>query len=92
MKVTIYNILNKKEILVLISCSILLLLLSVTLAVSHAQGKKPLPEFKDLKESTLKFISYYYNIQLPVPEQKILEKALSEIPAPCCSDHPALTC
>ncbi len=90
MKATIYYSPRKRGVLILISSLILTLLFSV--AVGLAQGERPLPEFKDLKEDTGKFISYYYNIQLSVSEQKILGKALSEIPAPCCSDHSALTC
>lgn len=90
MKGTIYYSRRKRGVLILISSLILILLFAVT--VGLAQGERPLPEFKDLKGDTGKFISYYYNIQLTVSEQKILEKALSKIPAPCCSDHTALTC
>lgn len=88
MKATIYYSPHKGGVVILISSLILTLLFSTGLA----QGERPLPEFKDLKGDTGKFVSYYYNIQTSVSEQKILEKALSEIPAPCCSDHSAQTC
>ncbi len=92
MVVNAYYILKKWRVPILIFSFILIVISSVNLIVSPAQGKRPLPEFKNLQENTSKFIRYYYNIQLTASEQRILEKALSEIPAPCCSDYTALTC
>ncbi len=92
MKATDYYIWNRRGAQILISSLIVILVCSAALTVGPAQGERPLPEFNNLKENTGKFIKYYYNIQLTASEQTILEKALSEIPAPCCSDHTALTC
>lgn len=88
MRNTIY-LRNKRGIFIL--CSIFIFLFSLNATMSFTQ-EKTLPGFKDLKEDTEKFINYYYNINLSASEHKILQKALSEIPAPCCSDHTALTC
>ncbi|MFN4132031.1 MAG: hypothetical protein ACK4GE_03015 [Caldimicrobium sp.] len=53
---------------------------------------KDLPEFKDVKKETETFMRYYYSIKLSPSQQKVLEKALSELKAPCCADFSALTC
>ncbi len=53
---------------------------------------KPLPEFKDVKLETQKYIDYFYSLKLSPTEQKTLEQALKPIPAPCCADNSALTC
>lgn len=55
-------------------------------------SSKGLPEFKDVKKETETFIRYYYTLKLSPSEQKVLENALSELKAPCCSDFSALTC
>jgi len=54
--------------------------------------EKPLLEFKDVKKETQRFIEYFYTINLSPSEQKILERALKPLPAPCCADNSALTC
>ena len=51
-----------------------------------------LPEFKDVRIETQKHIDYFYSIRLSPSDQKVLEKALKPLPAPCCSDNSALTC
>ncbi|MEZ0344234.1 MAG: hypothetical protein ABWJ99_05480 [Caldimicrobium sp.] len=66
--------------------------LSVIFVLPGFAKNKPLPEFKDVKGETQKFIDYFYTIKLSPSEQKTLEKALKPIPAPCCSDNSALTC
>jgi len=57
----------------------------------HGKGE-PLPEFKDVRKETQKFIEYFYTIKLSPSEQKVLERALKPLPAPCCADSSALTC
>ncbi|NNE46290.1 MAG: hypothetical protein HKN37_06490, partial [Rhodothermales bacterium] len=49
-------------------------------------------EFTDVREETQKFIDYYNSIELTPEQELIKKKALSKIPAPCCSDNSAYTC
>ncbi|MFN3505396.1 MAG: hypothetical protein ACK4Y7_04215 [Caldimicrobium sp.] len=67
----------------------LLFFTSLTYSKNH---DRTLPQFKNVKKDTERFINYYYDIKLSPSEQKILQKALSELKAPCCSDYSALTC
>lgn len=71
---------------------VITLLLSTIFILPGFAKNKTLPEFKDLRFETQKYIDYFYTIKLSPSEQKILEKALRPIPAPCCSDNSALTC
>lgn len=49
-------------------------------------------EFTDVKKQTREFIGYNESIELTPEQELIKQKALSGIPAPCCSDNSALTC
>lgn len=69
-----------------------LCLLSILFVSTGLTKNKPIPEFKDVRIETQRYIDYYYSIKLSPSEQKILEKALKPLPAPCCSDNSALTC
>lgn len=48
--------------------------------------------FYNLKEQTVEFIDYHYSIKLTEAEEKVMKKALTQIPAPCYSDYTAYTC
>lgn len=90
MKDTNYYIHKRRVSLILIPSLILVLVLSATAGL--AQEGRPIPEFKALEGDTSRFIDYYYSIKLSSSEEVILKKALADIPAPCCSDYPALSC
>ncbi len=69
-----------------------LVFLCLTLSNNSISSLKSLPEFKDPKRDTKRFISYYYSIKLTPEQQRLLEKGLGKITAPCCADSSALTC
>ena len=48
--------------------------------------------FTDVRKHTKEFIGYYNTIQLTPQQELVKQKALSRIPAPCCSDNTAYTC
>lgn len=50
------------------------------------------PVFKDVEAQTREFIRYYNEIKLTPKEQKIKERALTTIAAPCCDKYSAFTC
>ncbi len=54
--------------------------------------KANLPKFYNLKEQAEEFIEYHYSTALTKSEEKIMKDALTQIPAPCCSDYTAYTC
>lgn len=60
--------------------------------LSYSQQPKKVPEFKSIKEDSERFLNYYQTLKLNPKEQKVLERALSQLKAPCCSDSTALTC
>jgi hypothetical protein len=49
-------------------------------------------QFHDLEVQTPEFIGYYDSIALTPAQEKIKNRALSTMPAPCCSDYPMSTC
>jgi hypothetical protein len=55
------------------------------------QDQAPDISFYDVKSQTTNFIKFN-SIELSQKEEKIMIDALTSIPAPCCSDYPALTC
>ena len=48
--------------------------------------------FSDVREQTLSFIEYHNNAALTPEQEAIKREALTELPAPCCSDNSAYTC
>jgi hypothetical protein len=48
--------------------------------------------FTDVKSQTLEFHRYHRTIQLTPEQHDVMREALTDIPAPCCSDRSALTC
>jgi hypothetical protein len=49
-------------------------------------------EFTDVRAHTTEFIGYNSSIELTPEQEAIKKKALTKIPAPCCSDNTAYTC
>ena len=49
-------------------------------------------EFTDVEEQTREFIAYNSSIKLTPGQELVKRQALSQIPAPCCSDNSAYTC
>jgi hypothetical protein len=48
--------------------------------------------FGDVKAQTQQFIEYERTIELTPAQEAVKKEALSQIPAPCCSDNTAYTC
>lgn len=48
--------------------------------------------FTDVAEQSEAFLGYHTSIQLTPAQEDIKNEALTEIPAPCCSDQTAATC
>jgi hypothetical protein len=49
-------------------------------------------KFYDAKLQAKEFIAYYNSIALTSEQEKIKSEALSDTPAPCCSNYSILTC
>ena len=63
--------------------------------LSIAAAPKPKAEdlkFNDVPAQTVEFIGYYKSIQLTSEQEAIKRAALTQLPAPCCSDNTAYTC
>ena len=58
----------------------------------NPESKPDVLKFNNVKVETKKFISYYQSIKLSPAQEKIKKRALSAIPAPCCSNYPIATC
>ena len=80
----------------LLLCSLGVILISGTsLARPRGAGDAvPAPEvnFHNAREQTREFMQYHNTIQLSAGERKIMEEALSSLPAPCCDNYSALSC
>ena len=48
--------------------------------------------FTDAREQTLQFHAYNQEISLTPDQDAVMEEALRDLQAPCCSDKTALTC
>lgn len=68
-----------------------LVAMSSLLQDEKAAAASPI-EFTDVREDTQEFIDYYNSIQLTPEQELVKRRALSRIPAPCCSDNSAYTC
>lgn len=49
-------------------------------------------QFDDVAGQTEQFIAYHASIELDAEQEAIMREALTELPAPCCSDKTAYTC
>lgn len=49
-------------------------------------------KFTDVQAQTKEFIGYYKTIQLTSEQEAIKRAALTQLPAPCCSENTAYTC
>ncbi len=65
--------------------------LGLTLFLERGTEASPI-EFTDVREQTLEFIGYNDSIRLTPEQEAIKKKALTAIPAPCCSDNTVYTC
>lgn len=72
--------------------TLLFFLAMAILSLPLIGSSRALPEFRQVKGETERFMGYYFQLKLTAKEQKVLERALTKIPAPCCADHTALTC
>jgi hypothetical protein len=72
-----------------------LLLFGVPLAASVAlarAGSRQSMKFFDVPSQTAEFIGYSRSISLTPAQQKVREKALRSMAAPCCKAFPLATC
>lgn len=75
------------------ACLVALAVLGLVAVTATACGRASAGErFTDVREHTREFMRYNQEIVLDAEQERIFRKALSEIPAPCCSNNPALTC
>lgn len=71
---------------------------AVALVVATMAGAIAIPasapgEDTSVRDRTEKYIAYNQSIKALTPEQRVvMERALSSLPAPCCSKYTALTC
>ena len=49
-------------------------------------------QFTDARQQAPEFIGYHHAIALTADQQKLMDKALSSVPAPCCSNYSIATC
>ncbi len=71
------------------------LLLLATALLSIAAAPKPTADdlkFTDVHAQTTEFIVYWKTIKLTSAEEAIKKAALTQLPAPCCSENTAYTC
>jgi hypothetical protein len=80
----------KKYLLIVVSCALIAALAAPALAVS-SKTKKDLT-FTNAEAQARTFIGYYHSIKLTREQELIKARALSSLPAPCCSDKPMRTC
>jgi hypothetical protein len=82
----------------LVQLASLLLLFGVPLAFSLAldraasSGTSRSMKFFDVPSQTAEFIGYSRSVTLTPAQQKVREKALSTMAAPCCEEFPLATC
>ena len=70
-----------------------MLLSSVGCGARHrAEAAGSVYPFTDVREQTREFHAYNREIALTPEQQAIMEEALTQLPAPCCSTETALTC
>ena len=63
--------------------------------LSIAAAPKPKADdlaFTDVHAQTVEFIGYFKSIQLTSEQEAIKREALTQLPAPCCSENTAYTC
>ena len=71
----------------------LITVVAVSALLQEGQAAVASPiEFTDVREHAKEFIGYYNSIQLTPEQELVKRRALSRIPAPCCSDNSAYTC
>lgn len=66
--------------------------LAASLALDRATSSSKLVKFFDAPSQTAEFIGYSRSITLSPAEQKVREKALRSMGAPCCKEFPVATC
>lgn len=74
---------------------VLLALLIPTLSLAlYAAGAAPAGavRFYDAQKQTQEFLGYYQSISLNAQQEATKKRALSTIPAPCCSENSIYTC
>lgn len=72
---------------------VLLVLLAPTLSLAVlAAGSTGSSTFYDARKQSQDFMGYYQSITLDHQQEAIKKRALSTIPAPCCSENSIYTC
>jgi hypothetical protein len=78
-----------KNLIILSVLGVALCFVSLTELKSSTASKV---NFSDVKEDTKRFIRLNSELKLTPEQERRYKNALSQIPAPCCSDYKALTC
>ncbi len=66
--------------------------LLVVAAAALAADAKSAVSFTDARRQAAEFISYDRSIVLTSEQKKVMDEALSSIPAPCCAQYSMATC
>ncbi len=80
---------NKVLLILLSALAVLPILAARGAQVGGDSGKL---EFTDVEKQTREFHRYNEEITLTLEQEEVYRQALSELPAPCCSNNTALTC
>jgi hypothetical protein len=87
---------RKKNYYWMIGIALSVIVLTIYYTGLMPESAKPSGEsgikFYDAHLQAQEFIAYYNSIALTPEQEKIKSKALSAIPAPCCSNYSILTC
>lgn len=67
-------------------------LVAAVLPASRAGDADPAFDFRDVPARAKEFMGYQRSITLTPEQQKVKDRALSAIPAPCCKDYSIRTC
>ena len=74
------------------SLGLLILLIPFLSLALSAAGEGVSVRFYDAQKQSQEFIGYYQSITLNAQQEAIKKRALSTIPAPCCSENSIYTC
>lgn len=76
----------------ILAAALAVVLLSYGLYAGTALSAEGGVEFTDVRSQAREFIGYYHSIELTPEQEAVKEQALTQLPAPCCSDNSAYTC
>lgn len=76
----------------LVALALTAIAVAVPLALAGCGRADAAERFTDVEKQTREFMRYNETIELDPEQEAVFRRALSQIPAPCCSNNTALTC